>query len=237
MSDKIKKSLIIIYAVVFIVFGIIFFLIPFKRCTTDIIMYIFGLISVVGGYFITYSAFSKSEKGDIKSKVYGFPVFRIGYIYTIAQLVLSLIFFVIDMMYEMPVWSGALLCILLLAFAVIGTVVTDNARDIVAQTDGNTQNSTKTIEYFRLDINSLTNSCNNKEIKAKLEKLADKVRYSDPVSNSMLKDIESNIKTETEKLRELIKKEDVNSSKEAIGKIMNMVDERNELCKNTKGVQ
>ena len=135
----------------------------------------------------------------------------------------------------MPAWIGSVLSILLLAAALIGVIGADNARDIIAEIDTREKIITKPIKTFRLDIASLCDSCTDENTKELLEKLSDKLCYSDPVSSDALADIEYRITQGIEELTEIIDKADYASAVEKIKAVDRMVDDRNRLCKAEKG--
>ena len=185
MSGKNKNTVVIIYVVIAVIFIVSFFVIPFDRNATAWSTFVFGVISIVAGAVITFISFNKGE--DLKSKVYGFPMFRLGYYYTIVQLVLSFIFLVAEIFVDIPTWIAVISGLILLGVVVVGTVAIDNVRDVVQQQDVKTKVSTEMMESLRRDVESLARRCDDEKVKKELEKLAEDFRYSDPVSSKKLR--------------------------------------------------
>lgn len=232
--NKRQKSLLAGYVIVLIVFLLLFVIIPFTVNAAVIWQFLFGILSICLGYGITYYAFKSTY--NIRSKVYGFPIAYIGWIYTGVQIALSFIIFIINKFIDTPAWIGAVLSILLLAIALIGVIGTDNARDIIADIDTKEEILTKPIKTFRLDIASLCDSCTDENAKELLEKLSDKLRYSDPVSSDALADIEYRITQGIEEIKEIIDKAQYASVVDKINAVDRMVDDRNRRCKAEKGL-
>ena len=63
-------------------------------------MFAFSIVSLAGGCGVTLFAFSKSE--ELKSKFYGYPVFRIGFLYTGLQLALTVLIYIIGAFVAVP---------------------------------------------------------------------------------------------------------------------------------------
>ena len=133
MNTKLKKSVIMIYAILLAAHTLLFFVIPFTRSAAVWISFIFSEISIVLGYFITNYSYDNRE--SVKTMVYGFPVLYISYTYTAVQLVISGIIFIVNKFISTPVWISAVTGIFLLAFTLISAVLADNARDIIEDID------------------------------------------------------------------------------------------------------
>lgn len=230
MSKK-AISLILVYSIVFVAYAILFFLIPFPKSIAAWIEFAFTLISIISGLGITYYAFSKGE--TLRSKIYGFPVFRIGAVYKIAQISFGIVICLIGIFVTVPAWIPAAASIVLLMLTALGTIVSDNARDVIEQQEQNDKVSAKTMTYFRLDIQSIVDMCGDTELKKRLIVLNDNFKYSDPVSSYELKAIEAEIQDEIKKLSSAINS-DVSVAAQTTGKIERLLADRNRRCKALK---
>ncbi|MBQ8942187.1 MAG: hypothetical protein IJ062_10165 [Firmicutes bacterium] len=232
MTGKQKNSIILVYGIVLAVFTLLFFVIPFTRTAAVWTAFVFAEISIVLGYFITNYAFDKRE--NLTSKIYGFPILRISYIYTITQLIFSLLIFVLNKVVVTPAWIAAVVSILLLAAVLIGTIAADNARDIVENVDTKIEQKIQQVKTFRLNADSLVSACTDKDAKKQLEKLAEKIKYSDPVSSPALEGIEHRITTGIEELRQMIINGKYEGISAKISAVDMLVDDRNRRCKAEK---
>ena len=68
-------------------------------------------------------------------------------------------------------------------------------------------------------------------MKRELEKLQEKIRYSDPMSSSRLATLEESIQTLCEYLGELITRQDYGAALATLQQIERLLEERNEKCK------
>lgn len=231
MSGKSKNTVIISYAVIAVMYAVIFFAIPFDRNATTWIAFSFGLVSIIAGAIVAFIAFDKGE--NLKSKVYGLPMFRLGYYYTVVQLILSIGLFIAESFVDLPSWIPLVFSVLLLGVFIIGTVAVDNVRDIVEQVDYKEIINTKNIETFRVDIDSLVGSSDDAEINKAIEKLAEDIKYSDPVSSDATKEIEQEILKKISNLSVAIEERD-NNAKQIISKLSEMIKDRNRICRLNK---
>lgn len=108
----------------------------------------------------------------------------------------------------------------LIYFTAVVTIMFINKRN--KKLDTNTKNKTKFIDEMIFKINNISKL--NSEYK---NKLIDKLKYSDPVSNEMVKGIEDNISS-------LISKLNDKSSIEEIDNIIKLIENRNDIIKRNK---
>lgn len=108
----------------------------------------------------------------------------------------------------------------LIYFTTVVTIMFINKRN--KKLDTNTKNKTKFIDEMIFKINNISKL--NSEYK---NKLIDKLKYSDPVSNETVKDIEYNISS-------LISKLNDKSSIEEIDNIIKLIENRNDIIKRNK---
>lgn len=232
MDNKKRNSIYIVYGIVFVLFSIIFFMIPFKKTGIAWLELIFSWLSIIAGLLITVYAFSKGE--NVKSKLYGFPVFRVGIIYMVVQLVFCLVFCSIAAVAKIATWIPALLSIMLIGAAAIGVIATDNARDIVQQVENRVTAETRAIKYFRLDVSALVDMCRDANLKKSLEKLSEEIRYSDPVSKPELEAVEQQMSQKVDRLRYLIDENNVSAAMAEVNDINALLADRNRRCKMLK---
>lgn len=108
----------------------------------------------------------------------------------------------------------------LIYFTAVVTIMFINKRN--KKLDTNTKNKTKFIDEMIFKINNISKL--NSEYK---NKLIDKLKYSDPVSNETVKGIEDNISS-------LISKLNDKSSIEEIDNIIKLIENRNDIIKRNK---
>lgn len=230
--NKKFKSLIAVYVIIFVLFNILFFVIPFTKSGVVWFSYAFTLAAIAFGLCAALFAFT--GRAELRSKVYGLPVFGVGAFYMVIQLIVTVVLCAINSYVHVPVWIGAVLGSILLAFALIGVIITDNVRDIVEATDIKTEQKIKTVTLFKLDISSLAGKCTDSDTRKKLLNLSDELRYSDPVSSDELAQAEQDIKTGIEELAVMLESGDKAKTEQKIEKISTMLADRNRRCKALK---
>ena len=211
MNKSFKVYPLIVFIAILAAINVIYFLVPIAKVTASPwIAYGFTMFSVLFTCGTLYFSFFKNE--PVKSKAYGFPVFRCAQIYMVFQVV----FFAVVCLFPLaiPDWVTLIVCILALIFALIGVLSAETARTIINNQE-------------------LLNKCTDPAVKPELEKLADDIRYSDPVSTPALNDVESYISNQ---MRALDMQLNSNSEIELkmIADIRRAIADRNQRCKMLK---
>ena len=114
-----------------LVFNVIAFVVPFAKTGTFWIGYLFGMISILGQIAVMKLAFNGTT--TVRSKFYGFPVARIGIIYAVVQVLLSI--FLMALAAYIPAWIPVVIFIILFAIAAAGLVASDTVREEVVHQD------------------------------------------------------------------------------------------------------
>jgi len=230
MTKK-TKSAFLVYAIILAVYLVLFFAIPFTKGVAAWISFAFTIVAIVGGAGITYYAFPKGD--DLKSKLYGFPVFSIGFIYSAVQFVFGLIICIVGSFVDVTAWIAVLVSVLIMALSAVGIIATDNIRDIITEQEQQTVVATKTMITFKLDMQYIVDVCKDVALKKQLEKLSEKFRYSDPVSCDELTEIEDRLKSEVKELEALVNA-DIAAAIVKTQSIEILLADRNRRCKEYK---
>ncbi|MDE6005189.1 MAG: hypothetical protein K2G88_07360 [Oscillospiraceae bacterium] len=230
MSKKRKQSINL--AIIAIVFSIIVFFIPFPKGATFWIAYIAELIALVLQIPIFKLAYSNVN--DLKSKVLGFPVFRVGYIYLGVQTTVSLILFALGFIKNFPLWISVVLCVIILAMALVCSMATDMARDTVTEIEATQAVDTHLIKEHRLKSQQLVSKTNDSELRKKLEQLAENFSYSDPVSSPSIFDAERKLTDCFAELELAVINDDTAKASELCKAVEIALNDRNMACKLNK---
>ena len=225
-------SIISIYAIIAVFLTVLTLAIPFQKPAASWVMFAFSVFSLIGGCGVTLFAFGKSD--TLKSRFYGCPIFKVGALYTIIQLAVTLPIYILGAFVNVPYWVGLALSVLILALAAIGVIVAENVRDYVETVEDKTYTATKTITKFTLDIADVLDMCKDEAVYAPLKKLAEKFKYSDVVSTAETAEIEARIKNEVEELKLMITAESTDVLLAKIELISNLLSSRNRKCEKSK---
>lgn len=228
--NKKMKSLVAVFAIILVVFCVLYLVIPFAKTGVYWLEYAFSIIAVCAAYRISW--YSLKNDG-LKSKVYGFPILNIGLAYMAVQLFLAFVFAIIEHFSDIPIWIPAVVSILILAISAIGFMGADNARDIIVEQESRDEIAVKAMKTFRLDAQYIVDLCSDTELKKSLEKLAEQFKYSDPVSSDELSDVEENLQREVKTLAALVNT-DSELARQKIDEISGLLADRNRRCKEMK---
>lgn len=230
--DKKVRSVIAIYAIALAVYVLAFLVVPFPKIGASWICFAFTVISVVTSLAICKIAFRNGT--TCISRIYGVPIFKIGIVYVVTQIIVGIIICGIGSFWNIPEWIALLVSTLLLAAALVGVIITDNARDIVEAVEEKQQYATRNMSYFQIDIVSIVECCEDSQMKEQLKQLNDLFAFSDPVTCDETREMEEAIKTLLDSLQTAV----VNGNVEEIQKIVKQtkatLNKRNKICMATK---
>lgn len=231
MTKRTKQALAIL-AVILVIFSVIVFVIPFHKGGTFWIAYLAEVVAIAAQIPIFKIAYDNAN--NLKSRVLGFPIFRVGYIYLAVQTAVSVILFVLGSIFEsFPIWIALTLCIVILAFAFVGSVATDIAREEVEKIEYTTERQISVMKQLRAESALLPSLTTDSGLKKKLEQLAEKFQFSDPVSSLELESIEAGIVQDLTELRSAVECSD-GSIEQKIFALEKRLAERNLMCMQNK---
>ena len=230
--DKKSKSVIAIYTIILVVYVVGFLIIPFNKIAASWISFAFTIIAIAASLFVFNQAFNSKE--TLVSKIYGYPIFRVGAVYALAQLAIGIVICAIGAFVAVPYWVALLLSIIMLGAAAIGVIITDNTRDLVEYVDETVKVDTDVVTNFQINIAGIVDCCEDSNLKLELEKLNDAFRFSDPVSNAKTKEAEDKINVLLNELKANVESNNISEATALVKKITNALAERNRICKASK---
>ena len=221
--------LLIIALVVLIAYNFAVFMIPCLKTATFWISWVYSLLSfAVAGYAI-YTGLIKNT--DTKSRFYGFPIARIGVIYLIAQVALGGVFMALG--HILPWWAATVLFTIGLALAVIGLVSADAVVDQIQELDEKQKRDTSVMRGLQSKVGAMSAQCEG-DAAAAIRAFAEELRYSDPVSNEAIADIESQLVAAIDALQDTVVEGNTEAIQMQCRKATALLAERNRLCKLNK---
>ena len=224
MSKNATRGIITL-AVLFVVFTVIAFVIPFPKTTVFWIAYLCGVFAILFQVYIFKSSFGNE---DARSRFYGFPIARLGIIYLVIQLIASIA--EIALAKFIPAWIVIVINVLILAFALIGCITSETMRDEIAKQDGKLKKSVFNMRELQSISATLVDQCSDENLKKDLKKLADEFRYSDPLSSDKTKVLEADLQSRVSDLQQAIVDGDIEGAKALCSKISGCLKERNRIC-------
>lgn len=223
-KDTIRSILAAV--IVLAVYNLVAFVAPFAHTAAFWISYGFSFPAFAVVAISFYIAFLKNP--DAKSRFYGFPVARIGLIYGIAQIVVSLV--VMALAAITPWWIPTLVYAIGLAIAALGLIGAEAVVEEVQTQDQTQKAAVSLMRGLQSKVSQLAAQSEDENIRA----LAEEFRYSDPVSNEAIAAAEADLSAIVDELQNAY----VDGDKEAMDKLCRkaglLLAERNRLCKLNK---
>ena len=222
-----KKNNLMSYlalGIAFALFNVIAFVIPTEKTSTFWTAYIFSVVAFAVQIPLWKIALGK--KDTLKSKFLGIPVIHVGITYLVFQLIAFAVFMIFP---KLPSWLAVVVCAIILAISVLCAIVGQAGANEINRVEEKIKVKRAFIQFLQTDIEMLVESENDAETKATLKKLAEKVRFSDPMSHEMLGELESRISAKVEKMKTAADK------KALINETDLLLTERNKKCKILKG--
>ena len=218
-----KKNKLMSYlalGIVFALFNVISFVIPTEKTATFWTAYIFTVVAFLLQILVWKVAFGK--KDTLKSKFLGISVIYVGLTYLMVQLVVFAIFMIFPML---PVWLAIVICSIVLAISALCAIAGQSGANEINRVEEKIKVKRAFIQFLQVDVEMLAESETDTETKTALLKLAEKVRFSDPMSHEMLGELESRISAKVEQMKTTADK------KALIGEVDLLLVERNKKCK------
>lgn len=228
------KLYIICWAILLALFNIICFATPNETAGLNKfggafwVGYIFITAAFIGQLVCTYTAF-KAE--NFKKLFYNLPLITLSY----TGLVLTLVFGGAAMAIpNLPDWVGAVTCLLILGFNAIAIIKAKAAVELVESVDKKISRQTGFIKNLTAEAESLVLHAKSDEVRTECKMVYEAARYSDPMSNIRLADIEEKITAEMQQLSEAVANDDSEIAAAVACEFIALIEDRNGKCKSIK---
>ena len=225
------KLYIICWAILLALFNIICFVTPNEAAGLNKfggafwVGYIFITAAFIGQLVCAYIAF-KAE--NLKKLFYNLPLIRISYI----GLCLTIVFGALCMAVpDLPNYIGIIVCLLILSFNIITIIKAKLAAETVGEIDENIKAKTLFTTDLTLQAQNILTDAKTDAQRQSVKKVFDAARYSDPISDSRLFDVETNIKTMMDRLSTSIKNNNEENVVSLSDSITELIKKRNAMCK------
>jgi len=158
----------------------------------------------------------------LKSKFLGIPVVHVGITYLIIQLIAFAVFMIFP---TLPAWLAVVICVIILDISALCVIAGQAGAKEINRVEEKIKVKRVFIQFLQTDIEILVETETDAETKAALKKLAEQVRFSDPMSHEKLGDLESRITAKVEEMKTAVDK------KTLVVEINTLLTERNKKCK------
>lgn len=210
----------VILGILFALVSIIAFAVPTVKTTTFWIAYVFTAVAFAAQIGIWKTALGKEE--TLKSKFLGFPVVHIGIVYAVIQVIAFAMFMFVP---TLPAWSAIVVCSVIAGVSAVCMISADAGSNEIERVEAKVQKKVFYIRELQADVELIAAAETDTDTKAALTQLAEKIRFSDPMSNDQLADLESKISTKAAELKTAANKMKI------ITELNSLLDERNKKCR------
>lgn len=218
---KQKYSVLAVAGIVLVLYSLVVLVAPLPKTAVFWVSYVFTLIALVSQLLFMQVAFGGGT--SLRSRFYGFPIFRVGIVYLTVQVVLSLVFMILGGW--IPLWIPVLCYCVVLGMAAIGLIAADNVRDSVRVVEEKQADGTVFIRNLRRGANVLSSRY------PELEPLAEALRYADPVSTGASEPYERQL---AELMNQMESAPDEAARIRLKNQAMELLNQRNAVCKSSK---
>lgn len=196
------------------------FAIPAEKTGAFWIAYVFTLVAIAAQIGIWKAAFGKED--SLKSRFLGLPVIYIGVVYLVLQLIAFAVFLFTP---AAPARSAVIACALIAGISAVCMISADTGRGEIERVEAKVQEKVFYLKSLQVDVELLARQETDPETRTQLEKLAEKLRFSDPMSHPQLSGLESALSAKIAELKTAPEKQTLIQEANAL------LEERNAKCK------
>ena len=187
--------------------------------------YIFITIAFIGQLVCAFFTFKPRDRQKV---FYNIPLITISYVGLIVMLVVGTACMAIP---DLPNWIGIIVCLLVLAITSIALLKATFAASVVTDIDQRVKVKTFFVKSLTVDAEHLMNSAKTAELKALTKKIYEAVRYSDPMSNAVLVEVEEKIQNGFSDFENAVTGGDYELASSTADELLSLIDIRNKKCK------
>lgn len=221
MKKKVTALSLVVFGIAFVVYNLFVFLFLSPEMPLFWISYGFMVLAFVlqiVGMYLSFKDFT------VQAAFFGIPLAEFTLFYFFAELFMSVVFMFFQ---HMPVKIPVFLQVVLLAVYAVVAVVSVITRDTTVQVKDHYQSSAAKGRMKTVDIEILCDQVTDPELKNQLRRLAETVRYSDPMTNDVVADVDARIHQEVDALRIYCEDGNIQEAKASCSKLSRLYLERN----------
>ena len=227
---KQKNSVLtaVIYAILIGVYNMLVFVIFRNHSSVFWMSYAFMMLAFAVQIISMLLAF---KKADVETVFFGLPLASFSVFYLVAELCVSTLFMIFQ---NVGNTVPLVIQILMLAGFAVVAIIAIMARDTVQQIGEDIKQKVVQHKAVNVDVDMLLASCTNAELKTKLRKLSETIKYSDPMTNDAIADVEERIHEKISELRIYCENNEAEDAMKACSTLELLYLERNKKLKISK---
>lgn len=229
---KYFKFYLIVWSVAFVLFNAITFIVfsvslknVYASDSTFWLGYSFLTLMLIGNLICSIIFF---KQDDLNKAFLFFPVLKYSYGSLIISAFVSTFVMAVP---KIPFWIALIIDLVLLGVFVVSIIKPVAAANMVLDIDEKVESSTAFVKMLTLDADLLYKRASSDEAKKICKKVYEAIRYSDPVSNDDLSEIENDIKIKFDELSTAVDSDSIEKVSQIGDEILLLVSNRNQKCK------
>ena len=226
-----KKFYMIAWIIAVLVFNLIMFLLPNKMLDpTEGAFWVIYLTVTASFAGQAVCSFLYAQKEEKKERFLLIPIVYVSYIALLMTLLLALEALTLQFL---PVWFTVIVAVIVLAYYAFAVFRTLAAAEMVMEVENKVEQKTEFVRTLTAKAKALEGSA-PEELRPVVKMVYESLRYSDPVSNETVAELDAEIKEKYEKFADAITKKAKKEAEELVEELCVKLQERNEVCKITK---
>lgn len=194
----------------------------------------YGFLMVACVFQIVTVGTGRFEAG-LESVFFGFPLLHVSLFYFCVTAVLSLVFMIlVSFGAAVPFMLMFVLECIVLALFAVAFIVSLAHKNIVVEIDKTIKKNVLSIRNLVSDVECLAEGADDPQLKAKLSRLAEDIRYSDPMTNDVVAEIDLQIKDTIAELELYMSEQDFTNAEAKIRQTQLLVSKRNKRLADSK---
>ena len=232
---KTFRFYLIAWAILFVIFNVVVIVLPKETTVAGVTFTKFGGLSwitlilfelcFVGHLICTWIALRQNK---LSGTFYRLPLIRLSYACIIVTTVIGCVMMAIP---NLPSWIPLIAALIIMALYAVAVVKAAAAAEIVEHIDETVRTDTAFIRNLTAEANTLVTRAKSEKVRAACKKIAEAVRYSDPMSSGALSDAESRIRAEFGIFTDAVLSDNADAVNASADTLLSLIAERNQTCK------
>lgn len=228
---KNTTRVLLVGLIALVLYNMIVFLVPFDRETAAYwLSYAFTMIAFGVAGVAVYNGMLKNP--DAKSNFYTFPMVRIGLNYAVIQLIAGLVVMIAGQW--LAWWLVTLVYAIGLGVVIALLIAADATVDQIKTMDGQLKARVSHMRAIQSKVIHLEGQCADSAAREAVKKLAEELRYSDPVSSPAVAEAEHELSALVDAIQDAVADGEAAVIVQLCTKASSLLAERNRLCKLSK---
>lgn len=226
MTIKFNKRTLVaaaVLAIIAIIYNVIFFVVPFPDMSKAARFITYGctMFSFVLALIIFAIAFG-GEK-PLSVRILSVPIIYVAYSLAIAQSIFDIIVMWWGSFLEFKPWVAIVVETILIGASLIALILKVAYRNMIVENEKKDVSKESFIQELRVEVDAIVNENKDELLSKDLHKLQDYIKYTTPVSNNSVVQLENEI---IDLINELRSSKETEKSRDLIEKITNLLKER-----------